>query len=283
MAFVRTDDPSISIRRSAGGSVAEVRRGWIASGYASESAAFDAVALLAPSSQEGLNLQSWESEDLNGVSLWRFRAIYSRVNRAGGGVVAIPQTGQAPRVEFGTLDMSVRLTQSYFTPYANAQPGNGVPAFNGLIDVTESGAQGIDVPVGGIGYMRVTKWLPPTTASAAFRKNAILARGKVNQDAFAGYQPGEVLLRDVVFRPRAEVGDWEVESTFWISYNATDLEVPGIEDLIPAKLGWDYLWKYYVTEPDEDAGIVVPVPLAVFVEEVYPRVNMTGLGLGPTP
>ncbi len=46
------------------------------------------------------------------------------------------------------------------------------------------------------------------------------------------------------------------------------------------KRGWDYLWVRYADVEDPTAKMLVQRPMAVYVEQVYPYRDFSGLGIG---
>jgi hypothetical protein len=112
----------------------------------------------------------------------------------------------------------------------------------------------------------------------SFYKAALFAlTGSVNNAAFRGFAAGEVLFLGASGSQRGQ-DDWEITFRFAASPNVTGLTVGSITNI--DKRGWDYLWVRYADMEDTTAKALVKRPVAVYVEQVYPFADLSGLGIG---
>jgi hypothetical protein len=124
-----------------------------------------------------------------------------------------------------------------------------------------------------------THYLSPDTVTDEWKFNAFFTTGKVNSDAFRGFDAGEVLFLGCTGSRRGRHRDdlWEITFHFAVSKNRTLLEVGGIT--VDSKLGWEYLWTAYEAAIDTTANMRIKSPKAVYVERVYLLTEFQGLGI----
>jgi hypothetical protein len=146
--------------------------------------------------------------------------------------------------------------------------------FGGGIGVTEDGAvEGVSVP------SRIYRWservyMDPDDIDAAYRQAVSDVTWCVNAATFRGYAAGEVLFEGASGSVRGEE-DWEIAFKFSRRPNASGLQVGSITGI--AKRGWEYLWVRYLRQAD--GYELPPVPVAVYVEEVFPEGDFSVLGI----
>lgn len=119
--------------------------------------------------------------------------------------------------------------------------------------------------------------MPDFAISRANKAALFYLTGTVNNSPFRGFEPGEVLFLGASGSKRGQ-DDWEIAYKFAASPNVLGLSVGDIAGI--AKRGWDYLWIRYADIEDTAAKMLVKRPLAVYVEQVYPYRDFSGLGIG---
>jgi hypothetical protein len=119
--------------------------------------------------------------------------------------------------------------------------------------------------------------LPAAIVTGAYKASLFGLTGRVNNLAFRGFQPEEVLFEGARGSRRG-AGDWEISFAFAASPNVTGMSVGSITGI--NKKGWDYLWCRYADFEDEAAQMLVKRPVAVIVNRVYPSGNFSLLGIG---
>jgi len=184
-----------------------------------------------------------------------------------------PETGESV-FSFDTGGGTQHITQSLATVGKHAAPGQAAPDFGGAIGVTRDSVEGVDITVPVYNWTE-THYLDDVYVTGSYKVTLFHLTGKVNQQTFRGFEPGEVLFLGASGSKRGE-GDWEITFRFAASPNRWNLAVGQIAGI--RKRGWEYLWVRYVD--DEDEGVLVKRPAAVYVEQVYEYGDFRRLGIG---
>jgi hypothetical protein len=173
----------------------------------------------------------------------------------------------------GTAHKTIGIQTRSSTPHPLLIPA--APDFEGAIGVTDTGVDGVDVVVPQYQFSE-THFLDVATVSAAYKATVFALTGGVNDATFKGFAAGEVLFLGAAGTLR-DYETWELSYKFAASPNATSFAVGPIT--VPLKYGWDYLWVRYREEEDATAGHLARRPIAAYVEEVYPAVDLSLLGI----
>lgn len=187
-------------------------------------------------------------------------------------------------VSFTTSGGTEKRTQSYGTrsypsassPETKRLGGELVgPDFQGAINVTENGVDGVDVPAPKL-ELTIKKIFPADWDILASAQVCSYLTGAVNSAPWRKWDAGEVQFLGA---EATQKGNKPIEATFKfaISKNADDLQVGDIGNI--RKLGWEYLWIRYRQEKDETAGVLVRVASCAYVEEVNRYANFRDVGL----
>lgn len=99
--------------------------------------------------------------------------------------------------------------------------------------------------------------------------------GTVNNAAFKGFLPGEVLYLGC--EGKSENGAWVLTHKFSAEPNQINL-VLNSEITVTQKYGWDYLWVAYTEKPV--ANIKTRTAEYAYIEEVYRKTNFAQLEIG---
>jgi hypothetical protein len=149
------------------------------------------------------------------------------------------------------------------------------PDFQGAIGVTDSSVEGVDVQIPAYNFEE-THFFDVSAITAAYKSTLFSLTGGVNNAPYKGFSTGEVLFRGAA----GNLNDWttwEITFKFSASPNATSFPVGPIT--VPLKRGWDYLWVRYREFEDAAAGHLARQPIAAYVEQVYPMVDLSLLGI----
>lgn len=124
---------------------------------------------------------------------------------------------------------------------------------------------GVDVP------SPVTSWVityrqPGTIITLDYVKVISSLTGRVNRDAFAGFDKGEVLFLGANFKQGTRT-DPNIEYKFATSPNVVGMTIGDIEGIV--KRGWEYLWVWYEEAKDANADALIAKPKAVYVSPVH--------------
>lgn len=227
----------------------------------------EAVAQL-PASYDDMPRQSIRPEqESNGLWFVTLRYAYSR------GSFRLPTGGSA--FSFDTTGGTRRITQSLETIASYAPLGSTPPNFNGAINVSDQGVEGVDIPERQFAFREI-RIMDLDDVDAGFLAAVYECTGCTNDATFMGYARGELLFEGAVGQQRGE-DDVEIVFSFRASPNADDIQVGNIQDI--AKKGWEYLWTRYREESDTAAGYLVHRPIAAYVERVFEEADFTQLGL----
>ena len=187
-----------------------------------------------------------------------------------------PETGDSS-YQFDTGGGTQHITQSLQTVGRYAPSGKTAPDFQGAIGVTHDNVEGVDITVPVYNFSE-THYIASSLVTGAYKATLFYLTGKVNNAAFRGFAAGEVLFLGASGSKRGEE-DWEITFKFAASPNVTNLTIGEITGV--SKKGWEYLWVRYADDEDTAAKVLVKKPIAVYVEQVYPYGNFSGLGIGP--
>lgn len=206
-----------------------------------------------------------------------WKATYSFADARNSKAEEDQKPGDLPKWSFDTGGGTIHVTNSRATtayPPAVA-PFPGPADFKGGINVREGSVEGVDVVSPNLRIQLEATFKHEFVTLAYIRKLAYLT-GTVNKDEFKGLEPGEVLFLGASGRQDPNEGTWQITFSFEVNENENDLFVGGIGPII--KRGFDYLWVRY--RDTDQHGMVVRIPVAVYVEEVYKFKSFDALGIG---
>jgi hypothetical protein len=189
---------------------------------------------------------------------------------------------------FKTSGGTQHITQSLATIAKYGRGFAAAPDFKGAIGVNKGRVEGCDIYTGKLDFS-MTKQIP--SISLAYVKTLRNLTGTVNNATFYSHDAGELLFLGASGQTTGtpDAGGWTVTFDF---AEAENLE-PGDPRLVivpdsgtegdglvisAGKEGWDYVWVYY--EPQTTENQLGLVPLAAYVEQVYPRSSFSLLGIG---
>jgi hypothetical protein len=216
------------------------------------------------------------------VQTWNVTASYSVLD---GSEAKKPKQGDKATLTFDTTGETAnvkfsRNTTSYGNQTGDDQQALPPPDHKGLIGVNGDKVEGVDTVIPSLKFSE-THYLAGSYISFEYLNLLYRLTGTVNSDYFRGFAPGELLFLGAQGREVLGSGTGEITYNFAASPNVTDLKVGDIT--VARKDGWDYLWVKWEDSEDTDAKAVIKKPLAVYVEEVYPRQAFAQLVFGPLP
>ncbi|MEQ8789452.1 MAG: hypothetical protein RIC55_24370 [Pirellulaceae bacterium] len=262
------------------GENATAELGYVVQGTTDDREVRELVAATAPLVHDLLNRQDFAIEPI-GIGLWDVAVQYGlpdagkqKKKPGDKGSLTFDTTGGTQHIQFS------RKTTPYFDQQQGPDGQQAPPAapdYKGLIGVNDDKVEGCDVIVPQLRFSETHYF-----RGIAFAYLNLLYRltGTVNEDRFRGFAPGEVLFAGAQGN-RRDGGPMEVTYNFDCSPNVERLKIGDI--VVARKAGWDYLWVKWEDAYDETAKMVVKRPLAVYVEEVYPRTRFSQLAFGPEP
>ena len=171
--------------------------------------------------------------------------------------------------------------------YGPAGADDGV-SMKGAIAVDDNGVNGVDIVVPQLQWTEAYD-VPSTYVTAAYIRQTHLLTGSVNAAAFRGFAKGEVLFLGLVGSHEwdAQRGDgpWSLSYRFVASPNRGPdlggLPAEPIGDITSYnKYGHEFLWVKYATQEDVAKNQIARIPIAVYVNPVYPEADFSKLGIG---
>jgi len=219
------------------------------------------VAATTPASYEDLDLTSISTEPQGG-GVWYATARYSLVDNAGD-------------YEFDTSGGTQRLATSLATLQRVALPGYSAPDYQGAINVAEDRVEGVDITVPVFNFSE-SKSIAAANVTTPFKYNLFQLTGRVNNGTFKGFAKGEVLFLGATGTKRGRER-WAITYKFAASPNVINQPL-GSGGLSVTKEGWEHLWVRF--EEEIHSHRLIKIPVAYYIERVYPYGNLADLGIG---
>lgn len=258
-------------------------------GAATESAARTAV--IAQLVAEGLT--NYDGNTLDNIHLdevpgsldqWEGAATFAASE---GSPVEVGEESEDFSTTGGTAHVTTsRKTQGTWKAVVGASPTPISNIFGQAIGYDRDGnIAGTDIGVGAYEY-KVRRILSAADVNTAYRGRLFRLTFTYNLDTFRDLLAGENLFKGAEGGQRSD-GNWDITYYFSGSPNVTSANpfiIKGIgpDGIVPTqitvddKLGWDYLWVYYMPTKDAGNGLIVPNPQFAIVEQVYEQKNHAG-------
>ncbi len=247
-----------------------ITRVYFIEGTQSDTEAMTALKAEAPVVYNGLVRKPCRIEPL-GLDSWLGEAPYAPSENTQQEPLEVGESSY----NFETGGETQHITQSLQTIQKYAPAGKTAPDFKGAIGVTESGVEGVDIPVKAFNWSE-THCKSNSDVDTAYKAALYNLTYTVNNAPFKNFAAGEVLFLGASGSRRGD-GDWEITYRFASSPNKTGLTVGEITGI--AKKGWEYMWVRYEDAEDDTAKALVKKPIAVYIEKVYESGNFSGLEL----
>ncbi|MEK6778847.1 MAG: hypothetical protein AABY80_04180 [Candidatus Deferrimicrobiota bacterium] len=245
---------------------------YLVRGAADEMEVKVAITANTPMFYAGLLRKSVELAEHITADTWKVNVRYERPEKGEEGTPP-PENNFSFDTGGGTQHITQSLeTKNKYGPSASEMLGGAI-GFDG------ENVTGVDITVPVYNFSE-THYFPYEVMTDALRQCLFRATGSVNDDAFRGFQPGEVLFLGASGSRQGEDPEdlWEVTFKFAASKNRTDIQVGEIGPI--EKKGWEYMWVQYAPEVDEDVKVLIKKPVAVYVERVYPETSFALFEIG---
>lgn len=249
-------------------------------GAADEAAALLAVGTAAPDTYLGLARQSRRAKTI-GTDQYIVTARYA--NDVSNDATDDPNGSITPPTESSYQFSTGGGSETMFVSLQTMQglAGSGVqnptvPDFDGGINVTDDGAQGVERTVPVFNFSE-THYKTSAQVTQAYIGSLFALTGTVNNATFKGFAAGEVLFLGASGSKRGAYGDWELTYNFAASPNTTNGTVGNFTGV--NKEGWDYIWFQFEDVEDTAAKQLVRRPAYLFVERVYKRADFSLLAI----
>lgn len=178
-----------------------------------------------------------------------------------------------------TIKLSKQTRRAYSSTAEIFFPGVLESMFGGLIGVSDSGVDGVEI------VSPVFEWTEERTfltgsVTLAYLKKLQRMTGTVNNSPFRGFDSGEILFMG------AEAGirtgeHWRFVFTFRGSPNVANFTQGAFTGI--RKDGHEYSWTFDTPGLSATPAQVVRQPRYLFIEKVYEEVNFADLGIGILP
>lgn len=281
------DERATSRRVTVGGQTRALTRLWTVFSTPSEDEAYDAL-LRATPPFTGRLVRTRADVDPQGGGVWYGETEYTTADPASavmpegqeppatgpsGQQAPAPGEPLGPAFSFSTSGATAHVTQSIRTWEAVGANGGAAPNFDKAIGVDKDTVHGVDVFVGKLELsVQVTR--PAVTLDYIYALRDLT--GTTNTSPFYGFGDYDVLYLGA----DGECGTdyrWTVTHKFAVGKKETDIDV-GNGIVIAAKRAWEYLWCRYSDAVRNGHG--VQVPIAAYVEQVYPDGDFALLEIG---
>lgn len=181
---------------------------------------------------------------------------------------------------YRTTGASARVLQAYAHVADYAASGTA-PNFNGLINVTSDGVEGIDIPVPQFAFSVDFKY---STVSMAYLISCNTITGCVNNATYLGFAAGELLFTGIEGEVGMTSGGAIVMSGSPISFNfeaspnLASFSIAGIT-VSGGKKGWEYLWTRNREEIHSGSGALIHKAASVHIDRPHRWVDFSILGI----
>lgn len=241
-------------------------------GAASEEVAFSLLQTTAPGYLDNLKISEYEINEVKGGGAYTYDVNYVKMSDAEYGDMT--NVSAPAKYSFDTSGGTANMKQALNTrdSFSILDPP---PNMNNGINWDGEQFNGVDVVAANI-----IEGQSLTVAEGKFttdykRKLAELT-GTVNDADFKGWKKGEVLFLGASASDASD-GYVDINFKFAISPNETNISFAGFG--IAEKRGWEYAWALY-EEKNEENKPILPLAIAVYVNQVYKEMDFKDLGLG---
>jgi hypothetical protein len=162
-------------------------------------------------------------------------------------------------------------------------------SMKGAIAVDDRGVNGVDVVVPALSWTESYE-VPSSYVTSAYIRNLARLTGSVNDASFRGFAAGEVLFvggqGSHEWDDQRGHGPWSLSYKFVASPNCGNgktMPSQKIGDIDGVEVGGhEYVWVRYASSDDTSKNQIVRLPVAVYVNRVYPDGDFSQLGIGVT-
>lgn len=215
---------------------------------------------------DGLTAKSLQITEVDGGAgrVYRFSIRYTKNGGLG--------ENETTQIVYGTLRFSTKGGSSHINKSIAQTKYNALnktaPVFNGLINVQNGVAAGVDIQTPVL-HIDVTCKLPTEMITTQWLAGFYALTGKVNSNVLWSF-PAHTLLFRGLDGSTDGVGTCSLTFSFDFQPNVTENIDPF---QVVVKNGWEYVWTYTELETDNTSNTTVPKPLGLYVDQVYPEVS----------
>ncbi len=256
------------------GRAVSARVGYDVHGATDLDSVIDALQDSVPTTMGDMRLRGFSLQERITNDLWQFTANYSyKASSMHVGGESMPEED----VSYDTTDVPLHVTHSRQTVHRYGD----APEEGGAIDVDKDGnIKGCDASI-GVATMDISHYFSRSQFDNRLRDKILFHAYMVNNQPFRGFEAGEVLYKGASINPsgsgRSRI--WSVVYHYMISPNSEALEIEGFQTNV-AKKGWEYVWVRYGRQTRKSATTALCYkPIGVYVERIYPRTDLSKMGI----
>lgn len=222
------------------------------------------------------DIPEWQGIPFNSVSVderlfedgWKMAVKYQKKSGGSGG------SGESSEIQFG-FDISTgnqHVVKSF--GQISKLPANA-PDSMGIND-----GDGIDI-IAPMCTISETRFFAASDITTQWKKDIAKMVGCINNAEFQGFSAGELLFTGCSGSRNGSGSDnkWQITFRFAVQENQTGIAIGNLGTI--SKRGWDILWIRYNEDivTVDNKKVVLRVPKAAYVEQVYKSVDFDNIGL----
>ncbi len=237
--------------------------------------AIAAVMRQTPETYNGVALRQVRFDGWDGAGAATVSAVYNRVTGYADG-----DEDEEPVMSYDCGGGTKHMTHAYAQTRVyggDVDDADGMIGWNGKPGA-EAEYEGVDVPCADMRLTLTKRMKVSKATSTSFMKTSADIVGKVNADAYRGWEPGELMFLGCSYSTPLKGARYvTVAFNFRAMRNERDCTVAGHK--VGSKEGFDYMWARSETVADEDTGKMVNRVAGIFKSSVCLRENFSKLGI----
>jgi hypothetical protein len=277
--------PRFDAESLSSGSRGDGKRGYFILGTSDAIDARDALRSFVAPAFDGNELDNIDVKRVS-TEIWEGDVSYISPERKGEKEDQVKEIGDSTySFEIGGGTFHITHSEKTVAKYTRATfPAN----FGGAIGADyEGNVAGVDIETPVYDWSEEHK-VPVQLVTPAWRKAVARMVGRMNQNAFRTFAPGEVKFGGCSGN-KSDKESVTLSFKFSAQENATADNPIIIEGFAPQggggdhriqKLGWDYLWMFYTPMEDTQAKLMVQKLHSAFVERIRKFADFSFLGIG---
>lgn len=189
--------------------------------------------------------------------------------------LAEPDETSAPIRTFSVRKETQNIKNAIATIQGEGEGMAAIPDVGTLINVSEDGVAGVDIAT-KIQMWTETHYFDPADVTLAYEDTLNDLVDTVNDATFRGRPAGTVKFEGYQGGERV-TGVYEITFEFAYSKPKTGIVIGSLNSV--DKNGWEYLWVWYRPEVHSGTGVIIQVPRAVYVQQIFEDGDFSLLGI----
>lgn len=265
----------LSASSESGSRATSIEVPYIVRGASDEYAAAEAAFGNAESESNGLTVKTASLRERLGTDSWKVVIRYEKKSK--GDDDEEDEEDDEPRWSFSSGGATQHIDMPLAKILTVQRPGLENITHPGVIEPDEDGRpRGVDIPVP---MLRISEMhvLRDSKMNRARKLRLASYVGSINLREYKGFRPGELRFDGADFSDREDERGrivWDVSLNFMFQPTQFHIDC-GDRIVVPAKAGWDYLWKQ--VESVTRNGKVYSRVVAAYVDRLYPVKDFSAL------